>query len=44
VEAALEVDRDPGPAIPELHFGLEFGAVAGLALWWGTRSYHQAMV
>jgi hypothetical protein len=20
------------------------GAVAGLALWWGTRSYHQAMV
>jgi hypothetical protein len=20
------------------------GAIAGLALWWGTRSYHQAMV
>jgi hypothetical protein len=45
---AVEAARDlAAGTVTTAAVGIGFlvtGAVAGLALWWGTRSYHRAMV
>jgi ABC-2 type transport system permease protein len=45
---AVEAARDlAAGTITTAAVGIGFlvtGAIAGLALWWGTRSYHRAMV